>query len=146
MPSSRSAPDDLTRVLLVDDEVRNLEVLESILESPGLQLVRAQTPEEALLALVQGEFACLVLDVQMPGMSGFEMLEELRKDKAIPPVAVVMCSGSTYEDDLRRAENLGAAGYMVKPPSLDQLKPMLAVLPDLHLDQEGRDNRLMRAA
>nr|WP_162150330.1 ATP-binding protein [Asticcacaulis sp. AC460] len=144
----------LANVLLVDDRDADLEltrVLLQVRDRLQFNLIMAKGGKEALDKLRQAgrdqePIDLLLLDINMPGMSGFEMLEELRKDKSIPPVAVVMCSGSTYEDDLKRAESLGAAGYMVKPPSLDQLKPMLAVLPDLHLDQEGRDNRLMHAA
>ena len=55
-------------ILIVDDEPRNLAVLESILDDPGYRLVRATTGDEALLALVNDDFAALVLDVQMPGM------------------------------------------------------------------------------
>ena len=61
------------RVLLVDDDARNLDVLESILDSPQLRLVRTQTPEEALLALVHSEFACIILDINMPGMNGVDL-------------------------------------------------------------------------
>jgi CheY-like chemotaxis protein len=57
---------DMTSILLVDDDVRNLDVLESILDSPQLRLVRTQTPEEALLALVHSEFACIILDINPP--------------------------------------------------------------------------------
>src|SRR6185503_11501525 len=57
----------IVNILLVDDEVRNLEVLESILASPSYHLVRAQTAQEALMALIDGEFAVIVLDIQMPG-------------------------------------------------------------------------------
>ncbi|WP_169313756.1 hybrid sensor histidine kinase/response regulator [Asticcacaulis biprosthecium] len=144
----------LANVLLVDDRDADLEltrVLLQVRDRLQFNLIMAKSGKEALERLRQAgreqePVDLLLLDINMPGMSGFEMLEELRKDTSIPPVAVVMCSGSTYEDDLKRAESLGAAGYMVKPPSLDQLKPMLAVLPDLHLDQEGRDSRLTHAA
>ena len=60
-------------ILLVDDEPRNLDVLENILASPNYQLVRAQTADETLLALIQNDFAAIVLDIQMPVMTGFEL-------------------------------------------------------------------------
>jgi CheY-like chemotaxis protein len=60
-------------ILLVDDKIENLVALESILDSPDYRLVRAQSAEEALLALLAGEFAVIVLDVMMPGMDGIEL-------------------------------------------------------------------------
>ena len=54
----------------MDDEPRNLTVLETVLVDPGYRLVRAESAEQALLALVAEEFALLVLDIQMPGMNG----------------------------------------------------------------------------
>ncbi len=55
-------------ILLVDDEPKNLTVLETVLDDPGYRLVRATSGEEALLALMAEEFALLILDVRMPGM------------------------------------------------------------------------------
>jgi len=88
----------------------------------------------------------LLLDINMPGMDGFELLEQIRQDKTLRDMAVVMCTGSTYDQDQARAQALGAAGYMVKPASLAQLKPMLMDIPTLKLACEGEDIRLMRAA
>ncbi|MDP3412979.1 MAG: response regulator, partial [Polaromonas sp.] len=69
------APADQVNILIVDDEPRNLTVLESILDDPGYRLVRAHSGQEALLALMAEEFAVLVLDVRMPGMTGFELAQ-----------------------------------------------------------------------
>ena len=66
------APDrPSVNILIVDDEPKNLAVLETVLDDPGYRLVRATSGEEALLALMAEEFALLILDVRMPGMSGF---------------------------------------------------------------------------
>ena len=72
---------DIINILLVDDETRNLDVLDSVLASPELRLVRAVTAEEALLALVHVEFACIVLDVQMPSMSGLDLARLIKTRK-----------------------------------------------------------------
>ena len=60
-------------ILIVDDDSRNLIVLETILDDPGYRLVRAESADQALLALVVEEFALLILDIRMPGMTGFEL-------------------------------------------------------------------------
>src|SRR5260370_6346760 len=67
------------KVLLVDDEVRNLDALESVLDNPEYRLVRAQDAEEALLALMQGGFAAIVLDVRMPNMTGLQLAQVIKQ-------------------------------------------------------------------
>jgi len=65
-------PDELpVNILIVDDEPRNLTVLETVLDDPGYRLVGANSGEQALLELMAMDFAVLVLDVRMPGMTGF---------------------------------------------------------------------------
>ena len=82
----------------------------------------------------------------MPGMDGFETLSRLRADQVLKGTAVVMCTGSTYDRDVERAETLGAVGYMVKPASLEQLRPMMSNLNGLHLSAEGPRQQLLRTA
>jgi CheY-like chemotaxis protein len=68
-------------ILLVDDQPRNLEVLETILQSPAYRLIRATSGEEALLALMKEDYAAIVLDIQMPGMSGIELAQLIKQRK-----------------------------------------------------------------
>ena len=68
-------------ILIVDDEVRNLDVLESILYAPGYRLVRAASANAALLALVEGDFAVLVLDINMPVTNGIELANLIKQRK-----------------------------------------------------------------
>src|SRR4051812_17509745 len=68
-------------ILLVDDEPKNLTVLETVLADPGYRLVRAQSADQALLALVGEEFALLVLDIHMPDMNGFELAKMIKQRK-----------------------------------------------------------------
>lgn len=144
----------LANVLLVDDREADVELTRVFLQVRDkceFNLSVARGGQEALDALRQAhnrgdDYDLLLLDINMPGMDGFEMLEQMARDTAISQTVVVMCSGSTYEDDLRRASDLGAAGYMIKPASLAQLKPMIAAIPSLKLDQAGEASRLLRAA
>src|SRR6516165_10987199 len=81
-PAQPAAPvDGAVNILLVDDEPRNLDVLESILQAPDRRLVRALSAEETLLALIQRDFVAIVLDVQMPGMNGFELARVIKQRK-----------------------------------------------------------------
>ena len=81
MDASNDSP---INILIVDDEPKNLTVLETVLSDPGYRLIRAESADQALLALVVEEFALLILDIRMPGMTGFE-LAEMVKERKRPP-------------------------------------------------------------
>ncbi len=68
-------------ILIVDDEPKNLTVLEAILDDPGYRLVRAASAEQALLALLADEFALLILDIRMPDVTGFELAQMIKARK-----------------------------------------------------------------
>ena len=75
------------KLLLVDDRPENLLALEALLEPLGPELVLAASGEEALRHLLQEEFAAILLDVQMPGLDGFqtaELIKQLMKEKGMP--------------------------------------------------------------
>src|SRR5689334_15062963 len=73
--------DESVKLLLVDDEERNLDALESILATCKCSFVRARSAEEALLALLKYEFAALILDIKMPGTSGLELARLIKARK-----------------------------------------------------------------
>src|SRR5688500_8306489 len=78
-------------ILLVDDHPENLLVLEAILEPLGQNLVRATSGREALTHLLREDFALILLDVQMPGMDGFEtasLIKQREKSRSIPIIFV----------------------------------------------------------
>jgi CheY-like chemotaxis protein len=81
------------KILLVDDEVRNLDALESFLESSAYTLVRVTSGDAALLHLLDGEFAAIVLDVQMPGMSGIELANLIRQRKRTQHIPIIFLAG-----------------------------------------------------
>ena len=66
-------------ILLVDDDPKNLLALEAILESADHRLVKAQTADEALLALMREDYAAIVLDVQMPDLNGIELARLIKQ-------------------------------------------------------------------
>jgi CheY-like chemotaxis protein len=147
-------PERVANVLLIDDRRADVELTRVYLQVRDrmrFNLLVAHGGTEALglmrQAVGRGETIDLLLvDINMPGMDGFELLETVGHDPALKEIAVIMCTGSSYDQDQARARALGAAGYMVKPASLAQLKPVLADIPVLRLDDEAGDVRLMRAA
>jgi PAS domain S-box-containing protein len=120
------------KILLVDDEVRNLEALESILGSPDYQLIRAQTPDEALLALVQNDFAAIILDIQMPGMSGLDLAQLIKQRKRNRHIPILFLTAYFHEDkDILSGYTAGAVDYLTKPINPQILKSKIGVFVEL---------------
>ena len=119
-------------ILLVDDEARNLDVLEAILESPDYRLVRAQNADEALRALVSLEFAVLVLDIQMPETSGFELAQLIKRRRKSQHIPIIFRT-AYYQDDehMLQAYATGAVDYLIKPCKPAILRSKVAVFVDL---------------
>jgi signal transduction histidine kinase/CheY-like chemotaxis protein len=118
-----AAESDLPRILLVDDRPANLLSLEAILDSLAVQLVRATSAEEALAAVGQGEFAVILLDVQMPGMDGYEVVRRIKALEA-PRVTPVIFLTALDEDrrHVRAGYESGAMDYLFKPLDPDVLR------------------------
>jgi CheY-like chemotaxis protein len=108
----------LPRILLVDDVPENLELLRYYLADSPVDLVKAGSGEEALLRFTEGRFNCVLLDMQMPGMSGYATLRELRAiesalNMALTPVIAISAADSA--DDFRKALEAGCAAYLPRP-------------------------------
>lgn len=123
---------DPANILLVDDDQRNLDVLESILASPEYRLFRAGTADEALLALVSDEFAVIVLDVRMPDISGYELAELIKQRKRTQHVPIIFLTAYYREDqDILQGYGAGAVDYLSKPVNPLILRSKVAVFVDL---------------
>ena len=120
----------LANVLLVDDSRADIEMTRfRLIERSRLQcnLFIASSGEEALTCCYDktredGPIDLVLLDINMPEMDGFEVLERIRAIEALQHVSVIMCTGSTYDKDMARAQTLGATGYLTKPIEFSKLK------------------------
>src|SRR4051812_8213441 len=131
-------PDALTgvepvNILIVDDEVRNLDVLESILYAPGYRLVRATSANQALLSLMEEEFAVLVLDINMPVMNGIELANLIKQRKRNQHIPILFLT-AYYQDEkfVLEGYEIGAVDYLTKPVNPQILRAKVAVFADLH--------------
>lgn len=123
---------DPVNILLVDDDPRNLDVLESILQCPDYRLFRARTAEEALLALVREEFAVVVLDVRMPDISGYELAQMIKQRKRTQHVPIIFLTAYYREDqDALQGYGAGAVDYLSKPVNPLVLRSKVGVFVDL---------------
>ncbi len=133
------------RVLMVDDRRDNLLALEAVLDPLGAELVRAGSGEEALRALLSGDFAVIILDVQMPGMDGFETAQLIKardRTRNIPIIFLTAISGEA-EHHLQGYRS-GAVDYVYKPFSPEALRAKVAVF--LELWRQSHELDRQRAA
>jgi len=122
--------DQRVNILLVDDRVENLVALESILDVPDYRLVRAQNGEEALLAVLSGEFAAIVLDVRMPGMSGIELAQLIRQRRRSQHVPILFLTAHGDESAIEGYQ-AGAVDFLTKPVQPAVLRSKVAVFAEL---------------
>ena len=123
-------------VLLVDDRPENLLALEAILEPLGHKLVRAQSGEAALRALLAHDFAVILLDVQMPGMNGFEVARIAKSRERTRHIPIIFLTAISKEDEyVFTGYSVGAVDYLFKPFHPDILRSKVAALVDLYLKQ-----------
>jgi PAS domain S-box-containing protein len=123
---------DTVKVLLVDDEPRNLDALESILDSSGYSLVRAKDADAALYAILQNEFAAIVLDIKMPGTDGLELARLIKQRKRSQHVPILFLSAySLDEKEILQAYGVGGVDFLTKPINPDILRSKVAVFANL---------------
>lgn len=126
-----AAPTEVN-ILLVDDEPRNLDVLESSLESSEYNLVRALTADEALMLLLEGDFAAIVLDIQMPRMNGIELANLIKQRRRTQHIPIIFLTAYFQEDkDVLQGYTSGAVDYLTKPINPQILRSKIAVFVDL---------------
>jgi PAS domain S-box-containing protein len=131
------SPQQRARILMVDDRPENLMALEAILEPMGHELERAASGEEALRAVLRHDYACILLDVQMPGMNGFETAELIKGRERSRFTPIIFLTAISKEDEfVFQGYSVGAVDYMFKPFNPDILRSKVSVFVDLYLKTE----------
>jgi PAS domain S-box-containing protein len=119
-------------ILLVDDRPENLLALEAILSKLGENLVRASSGQEALRCLLDRDFAAILLDVQMPGIDGFETAALIRqRERSRHTPIIFLTAFSTGETLVTKGYSLGAVDYLLKPIDPTILTSKVTVFVDL---------------
>jgi signal transduction histidine kinase len=135
-PSGGPPPDRVEEpisILLVDDEPKNLAVLETVLNNPNYRLVRAESADQALMALIVEEFALMVLDIQMPDMNGLELAQMIKQRKRTASLPIIFLT-AYYSDESHVVEgySTGAVDYLHKPINPTILRSKVAVFAELY--------------
>jgi DNA-binding response OmpR family regulator len=107
------------RVLIVEDDPDTLVILRVNLHHSGIEPLLAGDGRTAIARIEAEEPDAVLLDVMLPGVDGWQVLEELHGMG--DPVPVIVCSGKSNPQDIQRARDLGAVGYLVKPFDIDRL-------------------------
>jgi two-component system, OmpR family, response regulator RegX3 len=133
----------VTRILLVEDEVRIAEVVQSYLEREGYMVIAQLSGEEALADFARRAADLVVLDLMLPGISGEEVCRALRERSDVP---ILMLTARDGEEDLLRGLQIGADDYMTKPFSPRELVARVrALLRRARSTAEAQADVLVRA-
>jgi CheY-like chemotaxis protein len=137
MRTETAAAGGKARILLVDDRPENLLALEAILSSLDQILVRATSGEEALKALLADDYAVILLDVQMPGMDGFETASHIKRRERTRDIPIIFLTAIDREPEHAfRGYSAGAVDYLAKPFDPWILRAKVAVFVDLYLKSQ----------
>ncbi|MDY6794415.1 MAG: response regulator [Actinomycetota bacterium] len=103
------------RVLLIDDEPAMHKLIKVILENEGFQLVGPEEHGKAKKEIKGRRPDLIILDIMMPEVDGFEILERLKEDQETSRIPVIVLTVRNLKEDMQRAKSLGADLYMTKP-------------------------------
>jgi len=125
------------KFLLVDDLEENLLALEALLRRDGLELLRARSGPEALELLLVHDFALALLDVQMPGMNGFELAELMRGTERTRRVPIIFLTAAATDEMRRfRGYEAGAVDFLIKPIAPHVLESKAEVFFELYRQRQ----------
>jgi CheY-like chemotaxis protein len=124
---SRDEVLDGRRILLVEDDVRNIYALSSVLEGLGAHVDIARNGREAVERVAKGGVELVLMDIMMPEMDGLEATRRIRADKATARLPIVALTARAMRDDQARCLEAGANDYVSKPIDVQKLLSVIRV-------------------
>jgi hypothetical protein len=116
------------KVLVVDDDVRNIFAITSALEAVQMEVIYAESGTEALDVLDRRpDIEVVLMDVMMPGMDGFEATRRIRAMDRFRKLPIISVTAKAMKGDREKCLEAGASDYITKPVDMDQLKSLLRV-------------------
>ena len=115
----------MTKILVVDDEDAVLEILEADLSEDGFDVISAKDGAEALALVYQEQPDVVLLDLKMPVVNGYQVLQELRLDPTTKNLPVILLTGVSPTEGEQAAVQLGANHYVTKPWKLSSLREVI---------------------
>ncbi|MGO2133172.1 MAG: response regulator transcription factor [Halomonas sp.] len=130
----------MTRVLVVDDEPNILLSLEFLMQQAGFDVATAEDGERALASVAEQTPEVILLDISLPGISGFDVLERLRADPAHATTPIIMLTAHGREVEREKGLALGADDYITKPFSTrDLVEKVQALLASRKSNSQGQE-------
>jgi signal transduction histidine kinase len=147
MPEDPALAEPHANILLVDDQQANLLALEGVLAPLGHRLVQVRSGQDALRALLQQEFAVVLLDVMMPGLDGFDTARLIRQRPKTQHLPIIFITAVAEQQEfIERAYKLGAVDYITKPFVPEVLRAKVSAFVSLFVQQELSRQHLELAA
>ncbi|MFP4023814.1 MAG: PleD family two-component system response regulator [Thiohalospira sp.] len=109
------------KVLIIDDSLTNNVLLESLLQSEGIDSTLAYSGKEALKILKTDKPSLILLDIMMPDMDGFTVLEHINKSKSHQDIPVIMITAKDDNESIIRAKNAGVKDFILKPIDINKV-------------------------
>ena len=141
--SPETAPTAIpVQILVVDDHPENRTALRAILSSPDYRIVEAESGAEALLRLLEEEFAVLLIDVVMPDMSGFELAAAIKERERTAAIPIVFLTAQATDVDLvYKGYRVGAVDYLMKPLVPEMIRAKVAVFAQLFREKSRNEQQ-----
>ncbi|MDZ7742565.1 MAG: response regulator [Bacteroidota bacterium] len=116
------------KVMLVDDDMRNVFALTKVLNEKGIRVIRAENGKAALdLLEKEKEIDLILMDIMMPVMDGYEAIKNIRKIRQLDKVPIIALTAKAMKEDREKCINAGANDYMTKPIKVDKLLSLMRV-------------------
>ena len=132
------------KILIVDDKEENIYALKSVLDSVDAQLVSANSGQQALKYALEDSLALILLDVQMPGMDGYEVAEFLRMNPRTRYIPIIFITALNRDETqvLRGYKEAGAIDYIYKPVNSQILLSKVNAILNIYGDQKRKNDYL----
>ena len=114
------------QILVVDDNPANLKLMEFLLDGEGYEIRTAGDAEEALSVLQDFQPRLILMDLQLPGMSGLDLTRRLKAEPATQGVVILALTAFAMKGDEQRALDAGCDGYVAKPIDVETLPALIA--------------------
>jgi two-component system, cell cycle response regulator DivK len=109
----------MAKILIIEDNEQNLYLETFILEKNGHQIIQARSGEKGIALALQERPDLILLDIQLPGMDGYAVAQELRKNPVITDIPIVAVTSYAMTGDRERVLEAGCSGYLEKPINPD---------------------------
>lgn len=118
----------IQNVLIVDDSKTELAYLASILKQGGFSIRTAENAEQAMQRLEESAPDLILMDVIMPGMNGFQLTRQIKRDEKFSSIPIILCTSKDQPTDRFWGLKQGAAEYLVKPVDAEELLEKISAL------------------